>query len=106
MNKFLHRNKFIRKDLLNMYSNITKSASPNIKEEDIEPVLDRALNNFKREMKQPIEEFNFNKSPQNLKAHIFNVLTKHFVLALMNEKLFIEDGNLPKITKRIEDLLN
>lgn len=96
-------NKFVKEDLLNMFSDAARSVKPDISKEDIEPILNRAFNNFQTEMRKPIE--NFVNTPSDVKAEIFNILLKHFTMCMRNEKIFMEDSNLPEITKRLESLL-
>ena len=86
-----------------MFSRVTRSVSPDIEKDDVRPVLDKALNNFNREMRQPIEDFE--NSPAELKAQIFNILIKHFVMGMMNERVFM-DKNISEISKQIEKLVN
>lgn len=90
-----------RGELLEMFSKVTKDVKPEVEERDLEPVLDHALNNFKREMNQPFEEFD--DTPDNMKAHIFQILLKHFIIGMKNEKLF-RDENLSDISKQLENL--
>jgi hypothetical protein len=97
-------NKFVKEDLLNMFSDAARSVKPDISKEDIEPILNRAINNFQTEMHKPIESFEYN-TPGDVKAEIFNILLKHFTMCMRNEKIFMEDSNLPEITKRFESLL-
>lgn len=97
-------NKFVREDLLNMFSDAARSVKPDISKEDIEPILDNAINNFQKEMRKPIESYEYN-TPVDVKAEIFNILLKHFTMCMRNEKIFMEDQNLPEITKRLESLL-
>ena len=97
-------NKFVREDLLNMFSDAARSVKPDISKEDILPILNRAINNFQTEMRKPIESYDHN-TPVDVKAEIFNILLKHFTMCMRNEKIFMEDQNLPEITKRFESLL-
>ena len=97
-------NKFVREDLLNMFSDAARSVKPDISKEDILPILNRAINNFQTEMRKPIESYE-NDTPVDVKAEIFNILLKHFTMCMRNEKIFMEDRNLPEITKRFESLL-
>ncbi len=94
-------NKFVKEDLLNMFSNAVK---PDISKEDIEPILNNAITNFQKEMHKSIESYETN-TPVDVKAEIFNILLKHFTMCMRNEKIFMEDKNLPEITKRLESLL-
>ena len=96
-------NKFVREDLLNMFSDAARSVKPDISKEDILPILNRAISNFQTEMRKPIESYEY--SPGDVKAEIFNILLKHFTMCMRNEKIFMEDRNLPEITKRLESLL-
>lgn len=96
MNKFITK----RNDLLNIFTKAT-----NGDEEDVEPVLDSALNNFKREMKAPLEAFQ-EGVPQPMKAEIFNILLKHFTVSLMNSDTFMQNKNISEIRDRIDELVS
>ena len=98
-------NKFVREDLLKMFSDAARSVKPDISKEDIKPILNRAINNFQTEMRSPLESYNQENTPGDVKAEIFNILLKHFTMCMRNEKIFMEDRNLPEITKRLESLL-
>ncbi|MHA1897116.1 MAG: hypothetical protein ACTSU2_06955 [Promethearchaeota archaeon] len=80
---------------------LVKYVEPQIKDEKIEPIVKKALNNFEKEMKKPYSDFE--DSPENIKVQIFQVLLKHYILGLMNDKE-LKNENLKEITKRIEDL--
>jgi nitrogen fixation/metabolism regulation signal transduction histidine kinase len=102
MNKFVTE----RGKLLDMFSNATRDVDPEITKSDIEPILNKALNNFKNEMRMPIEDFaNETKLSNFDKTQIFQILIKHFCMSLMNEKLFMDSNNVSEITYRIEHLL-
>lgn len=90
-----------RGELLEMFSKVTKNVKPEVEEKDLEPILDIALDNFNREMQKPLEEFD--DTPDNMKAHIFQILIKHFVIGMKNERLF-RDENLSEISKQLEKL--
>lgn len=95
-----------KEEILDVFSNVAKSVNPVYKKEDVEIVLNRAFHNFKREMSQPFEEYE-NAAPSDMKAHIFNILCKHFTMSLMNEKIFMEDeDSVSEINKRIQSLLD
>ncbi|MCP4760568.1 MAG: hypothetical protein GY870_02230 [archaeon] len=94
-------NKFVveRKNLLNIFTEATKS-----EKKEVEPILNKAINNFEREMKMPIENF-VGESPKEMETQVFNVLIKHFVCSMLNEKVFMEEKNIKEITQRIENLI-
>lgn len=87
-----------------MFANTARSVKPDISKEDIEPILNNAITNFQKEMHKSIESYETD-TPGDVKAEIFNILLKHFTMCMRNEKIFMEDKNLPEITKRLESLL-
>jgi hypothetical protein len=92
--------------ILDVFSDVAKSVNPQFKKEDVEPVLSRAFNNFQSEMNQPFEEFEIT-APSDMKAHIFNILCKHFTNCLMNDKIFMQDDeSVSEINKRIQNLMD
>jgi hypothetical protein len=93
-------------ELLKVFSSVTQSVKPEIKNEDIKPIFDHALQNFESETSRSFEEYK-NTAPSDMKAHIFDILCKHFMLSLTSKNIFMQDENtISEISKRIQHLMD
>lgn len=93
-------------ELLKVFSSVTQSVKPEIQKEDIKPIFDRALQSFESETSRSFEEYK-NTAPSDMKAYIFDILCKHFVLSLTSKNIFMQDKNsVSEISKRIQHLLD
>ncbi|MBD3352329.1 MAG: hypothetical protein GF364_12655 [Candidatus Lokiarchaeota archaeon] len=91
-----------RQGLLDLLHNIVQEYQPNVKPEDLAPVLDRALTNFQREMNKPFYEFR--DTDEDIKIRIFQILLKHIIIELKNEPTFRNADFLDDCINKIEGL--
>ncbi|MHA1730236.1 MAG: hypothetical protein ACTSWY_16115 [Promethearchaeota archaeon] len=92
------------KNIINILSNTLKTINPKFKSGKVIPVLEHAMNNFELEMNSSIQDINA-VAPHEMKAHIFEILTKHFITCLLNEDYFIK-SDISKNTLQIEREIN
>jgi hypothetical protein len=84
---------------------MVKTEYSKIKKVEIKSVFDRTLHNFKKEMNQPFKEYE-NAVPSDMKAYIFDILCKHFVISLLCEKKFMQEiDRVSEINQRIKNLM-
>ena len=88
-----------------IYFIMVKTEYSKIKKIEFKSVFDRTLHNFKNEMNQPFKEYE-NAVPSDMKADIFDILCKHFVISLLYEKKFMQEiDRVSEINQRIKNLM-
>ena len=91
------------KNIIKKLADTLKTINPEFKSGKVIPVLEKTANNFRNEMNYSIRDINV--VPNEMKAYIFEILTKHFIACLLNEDYFVK-SEISKNTHQIEREIN